>query len=86
MRLIAAISFLTVLVVGCSAQSNQYPKVWFALIDDPNKPAWEILPQEAKPGEVILSKRNELGICRILRRRRLRSMGRVTRASRVFGR
>ncbi len=27
-----------------------------------NKPDWEILPQAAKPGEVILSKRNELGI------------------------
>lgn len=39
-----------------------YPAVWFAQINDPNKPAWEILPQEAKPGEVILSKRNELGI------------------------
>ena len=26
------------------------------------KPDWEILPQAAKPGEVILSKRNELGI------------------------
>jgi predicted NAD-dependent protein-ADP-ribosyltransferase YbiA (DUF1768 family) len=26
------------------------------------KPDWEILPQEAKPGEVILSKRNELAI------------------------
>ena len=25
-------------------------------------PAWEILPQEAKPGEVILSKRKELGL------------------------
>jgi predicted NAD-dependent protein-ADP-ribosyltransferase YbiA (DUF1768 family) len=25
-------------------------------------PDWEILPQEAKPGEVILSKRNELGL------------------------
>src|SRR4051794_7786971 len=39
-----------------------YPAVWFAPINDPNKPSWEILPQEAKPGEVILSKRNELGI------------------------
>ncbi len=29
---------------------------------DPHKPDWEILPQAAKPGEVILSKRNELGI------------------------
>lgn len=39
-----------------------YPTVWFAPINDPNKPDWEILPQEAKAGEVILSKRNELGI------------------------
>ncbi len=38
------------------------PMVWFAPINDPNKPDWEILPQEAKAGEVILSKRNELGI------------------------
>ena len=26
------------------------------------RPGWEILPQEAGPGEVILSKRNELGL------------------------
>jgi predicted NAD-dependent protein-ADP-ribosyltransferase YbiA (DUF1768 family) len=39
-----------------------YPAIWFAAINDPNKPDWEILPQEAKAGEVILSKRNELGI------------------------
>jgi len=39
-----------------------YPAVWFAPVLDPNKPDWEILPQEAKAGEVILSKRNELGI------------------------
>lgn len=42
--------------------SPQYPAHWFAPIKDPHKPAWEILPQAAKPGEVILSKRNELGI------------------------
>ena len=40
----------------------QYPAHWWTPIIDPNKPAWEILPQAAKPGEVILSKRNELGI------------------------
>ena len=40
----------------------RYPAVWFAPINDPNKPDWEILPQEAGPGEVILSKRNELGL------------------------
>ena len=38
------------------------PAVWFAAIETKNKPDWEILPQEAKAGEVILSKRNELGI------------------------
>ncbi len=39
-----------------------YPAHWWTPIIDPHKPAWEILPQAAKPGEVILSKRNELGI------------------------
>lgn len=42
--------------------ATTYPAVWFAPINDPNKPSWEILPKEAKAGEVILSKRNELGI------------------------
>src|SRR5260221_6963813 len=41
---------------------SPFPKEWFAPVSDLNKPDWEILPQEAKPGEVILSKRNELGI------------------------
>ena len=40
----------------------KYPAHWWQAISDSNKPAWEILPQEAKPGEVILSKRNELGL------------------------
>lgn len=68
--------FIAAIVVGiyagCSKPSSDiaetqqppspYPAHWFAPIDDPNKPDWEILPQEAKPGEVILSKRNELGL------------------------
>jgi predicted NAD-dependent protein-ADP-ribosyltransferase YbiA (DUF1768 family) len=45
-----------------SSSANTRPAIWFAPINDPNKPDWEILPQEAKAGEVILSKRNELGI------------------------
>lgn len=45
-----------------SSLRKTYPSIWFAPINDPNKPDWEILPQAAKPGEVILSKRNELGI------------------------
>jgi predicted NAD-dependent protein-ADP-ribosyltransferase YbiA (DUF1768 family) len=40
----------------------QYPARWWTPVLDPHKPAWEILPQAAHPGEVILSKRNELGI------------------------
>jgi predicted alpha/beta superfamily hydrolase len=39
-----------------------YPRHWWSKIDDAEKPDWEILPHEAKPGEVILSKRNELGL------------------------
>jgi hypothetical protein len=40
----------------------RYPAHWWTPVDDPKKPDWEILPQEAGPGEVILSKRNELGL------------------------
>jgi predicted NAD-dependent protein-ADP-ribosyltransferase YbiA (DUF1768 family) len=45
-----------------TTHDSKYPAVWFAPINDLNKPAWEILPQEAQAGEVILSKRNELGL------------------------
>lgn len=40
----------------------QYPLQWWAEAPRKGAPAWEILPQEAGPGEVILSKRNELGV------------------------
>jgi predicted NAD-dependent protein-ADP-ribosyltransferase YbiA (DUF1768 family) len=40
----------------------RYPPHWWTPIVDPKKPDWEILPQEAGPGEVILSKRHELGL------------------------
>ncbi|MBN23132.1 MAG: hypothetical protein CL678_17740 [Bdellovibrionaceae bacterium] len=39
-----------------------YPKHWWKPVDPQTAPSWEVLPQEAKEGEVILSKRNELGI------------------------
>lgn len=42
--------------------TRQYPAHWWTPVNDPHKPDWEILPQSAKPGEVILSKRHELGI------------------------
>lgn len=40
----------------------RYPSRWWTPVSDEGKPSWEILPQEAGPGEVILSKRNELGL------------------------
>jgi predicted NAD-dependent protein-ADP-ribosyltransferase YbiA (DUF1768 family) len=43
-------------------QSGKYPSHWWTPVPDAGKPDWEILPQAAKPGQVILSKRNELGI------------------------
>lgn len=39
-----------------------YPQEWWAPVSRESAAAWEILPQEAGPGEVILSKRTELGI------------------------
>ncbi len=39
-----------------------YPSIWWEKIDRAGAPSWEIFPDEAAYGEVILSKRNELGI------------------------
>jgi hypothetical protein len=39
-----------------------YPERWWTPAPKEGAPSWEILPQEAGPGEVILSKRNELGL------------------------
>ena len=38
------------------------PAHWWAPVSEVGKPDWEILPQAAGPREVILSKRNELGL------------------------
>ncbi len=40
----------------------RYPAHWWTPVPKEGAPAWEILPQEAGPGEVILSKRHELGL------------------------
>ncbi|MGO4881082.1 MAG: NADAR family protein [Bryobacteraceae bacterium] len=42
--------------------NGKYPAEWWTPAPEEGKPFWEILPQAASPGEVILSKRNELGI------------------------
>ena len=44
------------------ARDPKYPAHWWTPVSEVGKPDWEILPQEAGPGEVILSKRNELGL------------------------
>jgi len=41
---------------------GSYPAHWWTPVPEDQKAVWEILPQAAKPGQVILSKRNELGI------------------------
>ncbi len=70
--------FMMYLISNCSnAQTDQswdarpqsigadgYPDLWWAPVEDPSAPSWEILPQTANRAakEVILSKRNELGV------------------------
>jgi hypothetical protein len=61
-----AIVLTLCLVSGCQVRPPQhamaYPDHWWAPVDTNGAPSWEIFPQEARPGEVILSKRNELGL------------------------
>jgi predicted NAD-dependent protein-ADP-ribosyltransferase YbiA (DUF1768 family) len=66
---VAIIALLTFALAGChwadgrrTAPHYGYPAHWWTPVPKEGAPAWEILPQEAKPGEVILSKRNELGL------------------------
>jgi predicted NAD-dependent protein-ADP-ribosyltransferase YbiA (DUF1768 family) len=60
-------------ILGCSGSTQprqpaaksaapRYPAHWWRPISREDAPGWEILPQDARPGEVILSKRNELGL------------------------
>lgn len=42
--------------------ASRYPSHWWAPVPRGGAPDWEILPQEALWGEVILSKRHELGL------------------------
>jgi predicted NAD-dependent protein-ADP-ribosyltransferase YbiA (DUF1768 family) len=51
-----------VALFGAGLAFAQYPPHWWTPVPEAGKPDWEILPQAARPGEVILSKRNELGI------------------------
>jgi len=66
---------LTAIGAGCSlphaktpaaadliANRARYPSHWWTAVSREGAPDWEILPQEAGPGEVIVSKRHELGL------------------------
>lgn len=44
------------------ARDARYPAHWWKEVPRAEAASWEILPQDAGPGEVILSKRNELGL------------------------
>ena len=48
--------------VTAISSTDNYPSNWWTPVPQDGAPGWEILPQAAKPGEVILSKRNELGL------------------------
>jgi predicted NAD-dependent protein-ADP-ribosyltransferase YbiA (DUF1768 family) len=50
------------LVAAQNANASRYPAHWWTPVSKEGAPAWEVLPQEAKAGEVILSKRHELGL------------------------
>ncbi|MBN2561152.1 MAG: NADAR family protein [Phycisphaerae bacterium] len=43
-------------------QSCPYPSHWWESVPEEGAAWWEVLPQAAGPGEVIVSKRNELGL------------------------
>lgn len=50
------------LAISCAFETK-YPESWWQPVAAEGAPAWEILPQAATPKEeVILSKRNELGV------------------------
>ena len=50
------------LLRGVWAAEPGYPSEWWTPVPAESAASWEILPQAAGPGEVILSKRTELGI------------------------
>jgi predicted NAD-dependent protein-ADP-ribosyltransferase YbiA (DUF1768 family) len=58
----AALAWCLSHTAGRAEQAASYPSHWWAPVPEDQRAVWEILPQAAKPGQVILSKRNELGI------------------------
>jgi hypothetical protein len=68
-KIVVALSVLPLLLAAChksqpmpASSADRYPTHWWTPVSRDGAPDWEILPQEAGPGEVILSKRHELGL------------------------
>ena len=62
-----AVAVLWLIANGAGAardneRDSRYPAHWWKEVPRQEAASWEILPQDAAPGEVILSKRNELGL------------------------
>lgn len=55
-------SGILLLAAAAVLLAQPYPPHWWTPVPESEKANWEILPQSARPGEVILSKRNELGV------------------------
>ena len=60
--LVAAVMMTAALAAQQPVRDDRYPAHWWAPVSSEGAPSWEILPQAAGPGEVILSKRHELGL------------------------
>jgi len=58
----SASAILCAAVSAFAQPAPGYPAHWWTPVPAESAASWEILPQAAKPGQVILSKRNELGI------------------------
>jgi predicted NAD-dependent protein-ADP-ribosyltransferase YbiA (DUF1768 family) len=57
-----ALAVLIAVPTLVAQRDPKYPAHWWTPVTEKEKAWWEVLPQAAKPGEVVVSKRNELGI------------------------
>lgn len=57
MKVLFALAY--VLIISSAFGRENYPARWWTPIPEDLRYSWEILPQEAGPGEVILSKRHQ---------------------------
>src|SRR4051812_32530292 len=62
LRLLALLLIAAPALAQAAPHDPKYPARWFDPVPTAGAPSWEVLPQEAGEGEVILSKRNELGL------------------------